>query len=68
MVLMTRWTSRAILPLIYHCSITHDARAEGSGLVVSRAGKIFISSLFADSVVRNAIFLAAIAESRDDDA
>ena len=27
LVLRPRWSSRAILPLIYHCIITHDARA-----------------------------------------
>ena len=50
LVLRPRWTSRAMLPLIYHCIITHDAWALGLGLVVSRADKILISALFADSL------------------
>ena len=51
-----RWTLRAILPFIYHCIITHGARAWGPGLVASRADKIFFSALFTDSVVRKTIF------------
>ena len=66
LVLGPRWTSRAILSLIHHCIITHGARASGPGLVVSRADKMLISALFADSIVRNTIFLAVIAESRDE--
>ena len=27
LVLRPRWTQHAILPFIYHCIITHDARA-----------------------------------------
>ena len=41
LVMKPRWTSRAILPFIYHCIITHGARAWGPGLVASRADKIF---------------------------
>ena len=51
-----RWTLRAILPYIYHCIITHGARARGPGLVASRADKIFFSTLFTDSIVRKTIF------------
>ena len=40
-------------PLYSQSIITHDARALGPGLVVSRANKIFISALFADSIVKN---------------
>ena len=43
-------------PLYTTASFTNDARAWGPGLVVSRADKIFISALFADSNVRNTIF------------
>ena len=57
LVLRPRWTQHAILPLIYHCVITHDALAQGPGLVKSLADKIFISALLADSVVRNTIFI-----------
>ena len=42
LVLRPRWTQHAILPLIYHCVITHDALAQGPGLVKSLADKIFI--------------------------
>ena len=55
LVLKPRWTSRAILPFVFHCIITHDAWAYGPGLVVSRAGKILIFALFADSIVSNTI-------------
>ena len=43
-------------PVIYHCIITHDARAKGPGLVVSLAYKIFISAWFAGSIVRHTMF------------
>ena len=43
-------------PFIYDRIITHDARAQGPSLVASRADKIFISALFANSIVRNTLF------------
>lgn len=58
LVLKPRWTSWAILPLINHCIIIHYAWAWGPGLVVSHAHRIFISAaLFADSIIRNIIFI-----------
>ena len=56
-VLKPRWTSRVLLPVIYHCIITRDARARGPCRVVSLAGKIFISALFANPIVINTSFL-----------
>ena len=43
-------------PLYIDRIITHDARAQGPSLVASRADKIFISALFANSIVRNTLF------------